>query len=140
VHNAARVARGDLLLVHDAARPLVPAIVIADTIATAQKNGAALAALPCPDTVKRADESGNVAATLDRTVLWLAQTPQIFRREILLAAFEDAEQAGFVGTDCASLVERLGHKVSLVKSASCNFKVTYPDDLERAAALLPNAS
>ena len=137
VYNAARAADGDLLMVHDAARPFASPSLLRRVIEAAQECGAALAALPCPDTVKRAAPDGSVAATLDRSALWLAQTPQIFRREILLAANALAVAEGFAGTDCASLVERLpGQRVRLVPGEACNFKVTYPGDLERAAALL----
>jgi 2-C-methyl-D-erythritol 4-phosphate cytidylyltransferase len=136
VFNALKAAQGDLVLVHDAARPLVSPEVIARTLDAALKSGAALAALPCPDTVKQANAKGTVAATLDRSILWLAQTPQIFRRDLLLAANEKATADGFAATDCASIVEHLGHAVRLVPGEARNFKVTYPDDLERAAALL----
>lgn len=166
VHNAIRATRGDLLLVHDAARPLVSPVLIKRTLQAARQGDAALAALPCPDTVKQAtyiddingsannsvnnslDRKSNgsattkmapiatVTATLDRSTLWLAQTPQIFRRTLLLEAFDAAAREGFSGTDCASLVEHLGHSVQLVPGEARNFKVTYPDDLERAAALL----
>ena len=135
VFNAAQAASGDLLMVHDAARPLVSCALIKRVIEAALQNGAALAALPCPDTVKQAD-NGFVAATLDRSVLWLAQTPQIFRRELFLEALEKAARDGFEGTDCASLVEYLGQRVQLVPGEARNFKVTYPDDLERAAMIL----
>ena len=140
VFNAARVARGDLIMVHDAARPMVSPQLTRRVIEAALQSGAALAALPCPDTVKQAAESGCVAATLDRSVLWLAQTPQIFRRALFLDALEKAAQDNFNGTDCASLVEHFGHPVQLVPGEARNFKVTYPDDLERAAALLQTAT
>ena len=140
VFNAAQVARGDLILVHDAARPLVSPPLIKRVIEAAQQNGAALAALPCADTVKQATENRCVAATLDRSLLWLAQTPQIFRRELFLQALKNAAQNNFNGTDCASLVEHFGHEVQLVAGEARNFKVTYPDDLERAAALIALAT
>lgn len=136
VYNAARVARGDFVMVHDAARPLVSPSLIHRVIDASLKNGAALAALPCPDTVKQAAENHCVATTLDRSILWLAQTPQIFRRELFLEALELAAQTNFAGTDCASLVENLGYPVQLVSGEARNFKVTYPDDLERAGAML----
>ncbi len=140
VFNAAHIARGDYFMVHDAARPLVSPTLIRRVIEAAQQSGAALAALPCPDTVKQATENQCVAATLDRSVLWLAQTPQIFRRELFLEALGNAEKTNFNGTDCASLVEHLGHPVQLVAGEARNFKVTYPDDLERATALLQTAT
>jgi 2-C-methyl-D-erythritol 4-phosphate cytidylyltransferase len=135
VFAAAQAARGDFLLVHDAARPLVSPLLIKRVIKAALQNGAALAALPCPDTVKQAKD-GFVESTLDRSVLWLAQTPQVFRRALLLEALENAARIGFGGTDCASLVEHLNHPVQLVPGEARNFKVTYPDDLERAETML----
>jgi 2-C-methyl-D-erythritol 4-phosphate cytidylyltransferase len=140
VFNAARAACGDLLMVHDAARPLVSPQLIARVLEAALEKDAALAALPCPDTVKQATEDGTVVATLDRSVLWLAQTPQVFRRALFLEAMEKAARDGFNGTDCASLVEHLGHPVQLVRGEARNFKVTYPDDLERAEAMLEATS
>ncbi len=145
VANASRAATGDLLLVHDAARPLVSPQVIRNVIEAAQSSGAAIAALPVADTVKQARTASppSIAQTLDRQLIWLAQTPQIFRREVLLQAQELAAHDGFIGTDCASLVERLCDaegeplfSVTLVKSEECNFKVTYAADVERASALL----
>ena len=135
VFKAAQAAAGDLLMVHDAARPLVSCALIKRVLEAALQNGAALAAVPCPDTVKQAD-NGFVAATLDRSILWLAQTPQVFRRELLLEAFENAKITHFEGTDCDSLIEHLGQRVQLVAGEARNFKVTYPDDLERAEMIL----
>ncbi len=137
VYNAVRAATGEWLMVHDAARPFASPQLLLRVIEAARECGAALAALPCPDTVKRAAPDGSIAATLDRSVLWLAQTPQIFRREILLSANEKATSEGFSGTDCASLVERLpNQRVQLVSGEASNFKVTYPADLERAHEML----
>ena len=136
VLNAVRVARGEWVLVHDAARPCVSRALIEAVRAAATPTGAALAALPVSDTVKRAAPDGSVVETLDRDEIWLAQTPQVFRREPFLAALESAHAAGWQGTDCASIMERAGHKVMLVKGEAENLKVTYAPDLERAAALL----
>jgi 2-C-methyl-D-erythritol 4-phosphate cytidylyltransferase len=146
VSNAVQVAAGDFVLVHDAARPLLSRELIARVIEAAQRNGAAIAALPVSDTVKRATrcgEANHIAETLPREEIWLAQTPQVFRRGVLLQALEAARRDGFTGTDCASLVERLCaesgqalHRVTLVLGEERNFKVTFAADLERAAHLL----
>jgi 2-C-methyl-D-erythritol 4-phosphate cytidylyltransferase len=149
VQQAARAAQGDLLMVHDAARPLVSPQVLWRVIEAAQQQGAAIAALPTSDTVKQAQDSAQstlapaIAQTLDRRLIWLAQTPQIFRRKVLLSALDKAEEDDFIGTDCASLVERLcdaGGKtlqpVALIEGEISNFKVTYSSDVERAEALL----
>lgn len=146
VSNAVQVATGDFVLAHDAARPLVSAELIKRVCAAAWQDGAAIPALPASDTVKSAvAQNGRVMIkeTLERGTIWLAQTPQVFRRELLAEALEQAAQTGFSGTDCASLVERLkdangdpAYPVTIVEGEVGNFKVTYPPDFERATALL----
>ena len=136
VTNAVRAAKSDWVLVHDAARPCVSRALIQSVLQAATATGAAIAALPVSDTVKRAAPDGSISETLNRDEIWLAQTPQVFRREPFLAALENAQRDGWQGTDCASIMERAGHKVVLVKGESENLKVTYAPDLERAAAIL----
>jgi 2-C-methyl-D-erythritol 4-phosphate cytidylyltransferase len=138
VFAAVRAARGEYVLVHDAARPCVSAKVVQRTLRAALQGGAALAAMPVADTVKRATSGENptVSETLDRRTIWLAQTPQIFERALLLRALEAAERDGWQGTDCASLVERLGVPVALAEGEPENIKVTYARDLARAAEIL----
>ncbi len=136
VLNAVRVARGEWVLVHDAARPCLSRALIEAVITAATSGGAAIAALPVSDTVKRAAPDGSIIETLNRDEIWLAQTPQVFRRAPFLAALQSAHSEGWQGTDCASIMERAGHQVMLVKGEAENFKVTYADDLARAAALL----
>jgi len=150
VGNAVRAAGGDFVMVHDAARPLVSAQLINRVCVAARRDGAAIPALQASDTVKAVVLQDNrlvVRETLERKTLWLVQTPQVFRREILATALTQAEVAGFTGTDCASLVEQLTdaqgqplHPVTVVEGEANNFKVTYPPDLERAAALLKKAT
>ena len=140
VLNAVRVARGAWILVHDAARPCVSRALIESVLQAATATGAAIAALPVSDTVKRAASDGSIQETLNRDEIWLAQTPQVFRREPFLAALESANLDNWQGTDCASILERVGHKVMLVKGEAENLKVTYAPDLERAAALLKRHS
>jgi 2-C-methyl-D-erythritol 4-phosphate cytidylyltransferase/2-C-methyl-D-erythritol 2,4-cyclodiphosphate synthase len=128
-----------VVLVHDAARPFATAELAARVAEAAARDGAALAALPVTDTVKRASaaaEAPRVAETLDRRTLWLAQTPQGFRRELLLRAYEAAGAAASEATDECALVERLGAPVTLVPGEPGNFKLTGPADLERARAAL----
>lgn len=136
VFEGVQAARGELILVHDAARPCVSPSVIRRTVEAARTGGAAIAALPAIDTVKRADKGGNIAQTLDRSEIWLAQTPQVFRRDWFLAALLSTKNEGFQGTDCASIMERAGHKIALVEGDTGNFKITYATDLERAASFL----
>lgn len=136
VYAGVQAARGDFILVHDAARPCISAEVVNRTVAAALASGAAIAALPVSDTVKRADRQNCIAQTLDRSEIWLAQTPQVFRRDLFFAALQSAQEAQFQGTDCASLLERAGVPVALVEGEANNLKVTYAADLERAAAIL----
>jgi 2-C-methyl-D-erythritol 4-phosphate cytidylyltransferase/2-C-methyl-D-erythritol 2,4-cyclodiphosphate synthase len=133
----ARVSEAaELIAVHDGARPLVTPALIAACVEAAARHGAALPALPVTDTLKRAADDGTIAATVDRAGLYGVQTPQVFRRAVLLEAYARARSDGFAGTDDASLVERLGHPVHLVPGDPDNLKVTVPDDLPRAAGIL----
>jgi len=126
----------DLVLVHDAARPCVPVSVVRATVEAAARDGAAVAAMPATETVKEAGADGRVLRTLPRETLWIAQTPQAFARALLLEAHAAAAADGFVGTDDAALVERLGRPVTLVPGSAENIKVTHPADLEVVARLL----
>ena len=126
--------RADLVIIHDAARPLVSDDVIRRTIAAAAEAGAAIAALRARDTVKRTDADGMIVATLPREEIFLAQTPQAFRTDILRQALAIADDA----TDEAALVERAGHRVKVVEGDPRNLKVTTPDDLAMAERLIAN--
>jgi len=119
----------DLVLVHDGARPLLSPALVRRCLEAARLHGAAVSALPASDTVKEVDSEGRVRATLDRSRLWLVQTPQAFRRDLLAAAHEAAAREGVLGTDDAYLVERLGRPVQVVLGDRHNVKVTYPEDL-----------
>lgn len=120
------------VVVHDSARPLVSAELAARVIADALEHGAAVAAVPLPDTLKRATLR-TVDATVSRAGLWCAQTPQVFRRDWLEAAHAQAQGKA---TDDAALVEALGHPVHLTEGDPVNFKVTTARDLELAEAWL----
>jgi 2-C-methyl-D-erythritol 4-phosphate cytidylyltransferase / 2-C-methyl-D-erythritol 2,4-cyclodiphosphate synthase len=124
-----------IVLVHDAARPFVTAGVIDRAIDGAAAAGAVVPAVPVHDTVKQVAAAGAdvIAATLPRETLFLAQTPQAFRREVLAAAI-DAGRAGAAGTDEAMLAEQAGHEVRLVAGDDANVKITTAADLERARA------
>ncbi len=128
-------ADADVVLVHDAARPLVTRETIENVIAAAKENGAAIAAVPEKNTVKIV-EDGVVASTPDRSKLWAVQTPQGFQRDLLMKANEKAETDGFLGTDDASLVEHYGAKVHVVMDSYQNIKITTPEDLVVAEAFL----
>ncbi len=132
---AAQAPEAAWVLVHDAARCLVLPEDADAVLAAARTSGAALPVAPVEDTIK--EVSGErVVRTLERGVLARALTPQAFRVTILREALEKARQDGFQGTDCASLVERLGIEVSACAGRAENFKVTGADDLARAEAIL----
>jgi 2-C-methyl-D-erythritol 4-phosphate cytidylyltransferase/2-C-methyl-D-erythritol 2,4-cyclodiphosphate synthase len=122
----------DLVLVHDAARPLVRPALIRRCVQAAGRHSAVVAAVPATDTVKEVGAEGAVAATLDRSRIWLVQTPQVFRHGLLLQAHQEAADSGFTGTDDAALVEHIGHRVHVVLGDIDNIKVTWSDDLRRA--------
>ncbi len=128
---AALPSWADVVLVHDAARPLVPPEVIEAVAHAAFASGAATAAVRPKDTVR--DDGGR---TLDRGRLWLVQTPQGFRRDLLAEAHARAAADRYAGTDDASLVERLGHPVAVVPGSYRNVKITTREDLVVAEALL----
>ncbi len=119
----------EIVLVHDGARPFVPLSLIEAVIEAAMETGAACPGVPLRDTVKAVDGQGRVRETLDRSRIWAVQTPQGFRREVLLKAFRKAEGDGFHGTDESSLVERTGHPVRIVPGAWENVKITTREDL-----------
>lgn len=129
-----------LVLVHDAARPLIDRATIHRCLEGAVRFGAVIAAVPVKDTLKRVHESGMIAKTVDRTGLWQAQTPQAAQRELLDRAFALAAQRQFIGTDEASLLEAAGIPVRIVEGSERNLKITRPEDLQLATALLREES
>jgi 2-C-methyl-D-erythritol 2,4-cyclodiphosphate synthase/2-C-methyl-D-erythritol 4-phosphate cytidylyltransferase len=137
VANAFRRAdrRADVVVIHDAARPLVTAGVIERTIDAAAAHGAAIAAVRATDTIKRGDARGAIVGTLPRDEIFLAQTPQAFRTGVLRDALALAA-SGSEATDEATLAERAGHHVRLVEGDPWNLKITTPDDLEMAERIL----
>jgi 2-C-methyl-D-erythritol 4-phosphate cytidylyltransferase len=127
-------AEASLIVVHDAARPFATPAMFSACIAAAEENGAAVVAIPVGDTLKRV-ERGAIFATVPRDALWQAQTPQAFRRELLIQAHGWARREGITVTDDADLFERLGFTVQLVQGSSLNFKITTPDDLRMGEAI-----
>lgn len=134
------VEGADLILVHDAARPFASLELFTACIRAAAEAGAAIAALPASDTVKRAGPDGIIRETIDRSSIWLAQTPQVFRADLLREAFEAAVRDSFGGTDEAALVERLGYDVRVVRGEVTNRKLTTPEDLEWAECLVSRSA
>jgi 2-C-methyl-D-erythritol 4-phosphate cytidylyltransferase len=128
-------APGELVIVHDAARPFVSLATAEACVAAAAVHGAAIVAVPARDTVKLGDR-GVITQTLDRERIWLAQTPQAFAVATLREAYAQARRERVVATDDAALVERLGVLVRIVPGESTNRKVTTPEDLQWAESYL----
>ncbi len=121
----------DLILVHDGARPFVSPLLIKEVLEAAVMWGGAVPAVSATDTVKISEDLGQtVTSTLDRKKIFMAQTPQAFQKEVLIAAHKKAKKTGFMGTDDASLVEWAGYPVRIVPGDRGNIKVTTLDDLE----------
>lgn len=125
-----------LVFIHDGARPFLDHGIIDEALAEATIVGAAVAAVPVKDTIKQAGPDGMVIATPDRSQLWQIQTPQVFNFNLILTAHRQADTDGFLGTDDASLVEYIGHKVKLVPGTYENIKITTPEDLLIGEAIL----
>jgi 2-C-methyl-D-erythritol 4-phosphate cytidylyltransferase len=123
------------VLVHDAARPLVPMPVVDRVVAAVRAGTSAIAALPVVDTLKEVDGDGRILRTIERAGLWRAQTPQGFPRDVLLRAHRAAEDGGYDATDDAALVERIGEPVVVVQGSERAMKVTDAADFERAEAM-----
>jgi 2-C-methyl-D-erythritol 4-phosphate cytidylyltransferase len=126
----------DLVVVHDAVRPLVSPSLIKRCIMAARRHGASVPGLPVTSTIKLVSPAKEVVNTLERNDLWEIQTPQAFRRAILLEAFHNARKEGFLATDDASLVERTGKTIKVIDGEPWNIKITFPSDLVVAEAYL----
>jgi 2-C-methyl-D-erythritol 4-phosphate cytidylyltransferase len=129
------------VLIHDGARSLITPTTLTRCIEAARMTGAAVPATRVKDTIKMAkpsDEGSNawIEKTVDRTRLWIAQTPQVFRKELIFRAYEPLIRSRTIVTDCASAVERLGEKVSLVDCDPLNLKITTPEDLILAESII----
>jgi 2-C-methyl-D-erythritol 4-phosphate cytidylyltransferase len=138
----ARCADDDLILVHDAARPLIDPATIDRTIDAIAEHGAAIVGMPAVDTIKQVDRTAKgaiITATIPRERIVQAQTPQGARCGLLRRAFAEAEADEFTGTDEASLLERAGIEVAVVAGSARNFKITQPGDLELAEFYLGSA-
>lgn len=123
-----------IVVIHDAVRPFVQPATIAACVAGAHQYGACITGIPVHDTLKK-NSSGVITGTIDRTDIWMAQTPQAFRYDLIRKAHEAAKMEGFAGTDDAAIVERLGHPVRIISGSRVNIKITSPEDLAFAEAL-----
>lgn len=126
----------NIILVHDGVRPFVNQSDIRKTIEIAEKQGACILGVPTKDTIKICAANQDVVRTPERKTLWSIQTPQTFQKEILMCAYTKAYEDGFVGTDEAMLVERLGIPVKVVEGSYDNIKITTKEDLYVAQAFL----
>lgn len=129
-------AETDLVLIHDGVRPFVSREVVLATVEAAKEWGAAIAAVPVIDTIKRVDTDGFVVETLQRGQLWSVQTPQVFRYALLMQAHRAIRERGIVATDDAALVERIGGMVKIVRGSYENLKITSEEDLPLAGLIL----
>lgn len=136
VYNGLKVtSSNEIILVHDGARPFIDIRFIHESVHVAQEHGAAVVAVPVKDTIKRVHHE-EVVETVDRTSLWSIQTPQAFRVSVLKDAHKYAIETGFLGTDEASLVERIDTPVKIVEGSYDNIKLTTKEDLYFAEAIL----
>ncbi len=126
----------DIVVIHDGCRPCVTPALIAETVKSARRQGSGVAAVKVTDTIKEVEHGLTVTRTVDRGRLWAVQTPQAFRFELLNEAYRLVEKKGLSVTDDASAVEALGKPVHLVSTSAANVKITVPEDLVLAAAIL----
>jgi 2-C-methyl-D-erythritol 4-phosphate cytidylyltransferase len=126
----------EYVLIHDGARPFLSRATLEKLIETMRVKRAAILAVPVKDTIKRTDDAGVVMDTPPRKSLWAVQTPQAFALSDIIAAHERARQEGFLGTDDASLIERMGQDVHVVEGEYTNIKLTTPEDLVFGEAIL----
>ncbi len=124
----------DYVAIHDGVRPFISNRVITETFHAAEEGGAAIACVPITETIKR--QHGRHLETVPRSDLWLARTPQTFRTDLITHAHERARSDNFVGTDDASLLERLGFEIKIIEDERTNLKITSPADLVMAEIIL----
>ncbi len=139
VFNALRLITpgdSDIILVHDAVRPFIDSKKISQVIKACKEFDAAVVAVQPKDTIRRSTGGGFFDQTVDRTALWLVQTPQAFKAKLLIRAFDKARKDKFYSTDEAALVERLGTKARIVEGSYDNIKITTQEDLELGALIL----
>ena len=129
-----------IVLIHDGVRPFVKNDQLVASINGARQFGACILGVPAYDTLKRVDSSENIVGTLSRDAVWLAQTPQTFRYDLIRKAYDQARTDRYIGTDDASLVERLGEPVKIIRGSRSNIKITNKEDLKIAQSLIEVAA
>ncbi len=140
VYNGLKAVESDtdVVLIHDGVRPFVADKYIAQLESVAMEFGGCVLGAPVKDTIKVCDSEGYITDTPKRETLWLAQTPQCFKYDVIMKAYEKAEQEGYRGTDDSMLAERLGIKIKIVKGDYENIKITTPEDLYIGEVILEN--
>ena len=136
VYNGVRKAEGDIIAIHDGARCLISQREIEEVVLDCKRYGAAAVGVVCKDTLKAADEYGFITGTIDRSRTYQIQTPQVFKRELILAAHEKAEAEGFEPTDDCALIERYGGRIKITQGSYDNIKLTTPEDISVAEKIL----
>lgn len=127
----------DIIIIHDAGRPFVTEQMIIDCLRACENQPGAIAAVPAHDTVKEVSSGQNlITRTIPREIIWLAQTPQAFKKNVLIEALQAAERDNIAGTDEAALVERLGYRIAVVNGSPGNLKITTPEDWQYARAIM----
>lgn len=132
----ALVSDHDIVVIHDGVRPFVSEELVHSAIIEASKEEAVTVGVPVKDTVKSVDDHAWVRETLNRSSLWLTQTPQVFKRDVIKKAYEVACEDNYYGTDDASLVERIGINVKMICGSYDNIKITTKDDIVQAEGLM----
>jgi len=127
--------RTNIVLTHDGARPFIKIENIKDGILGVVENGACVVGVPVTDTIKVVKEDSNIESTPKRSMLWAAQTPQCFYKDLLIKGYESAIKEGFSGTDDSSIVERIGYDVKMIMGSYDNIKITTPEDIVLAESL-----
>jgi len=140
VYNGLRAIDNNcnIVLIHDGARPFITNDIIEEGIDVANKTGACIAAVPVKDTIKVSNESMDVVDTPNRETLWAVQTPQVFKYELVMNAYEKIQNSNIEATDDAMIVEKLGYTVKIIKGSYENIKITTPEDLILGEGIFKN--
>nr|WP_212382129.1 2-C-methyl-D-erythritol 4-phosphate cytidylyltransferase [Alkaliphilus sp. B6464] len=140
VYNGLRAIGNNcnIVLIHDGARPFITDSIIEEGIDVANKTGACIAAVPVKDTIKVSNESMDVVNTPNRETLWAVQTPQVFKYQLVMDAYEKLQNSNIEATDDAMIIERLGYTVKIIKGSYENIKITTPEDLILGEGILKN--
>jgi 2-C-methyl-D-erythritol 4-phosphate cytidylyltransferase len=129
--------KAEIIAVHDGARPLIQPSQISRCIMEARLNGAVACARPMTETIKRADAHGRITESLDRTGVWVMETPQVFQRGLLVRAYEAVIRDSAMVTDEVSAVQHVGQPIMVVENTGPNPKITFPSDLVLAEKMMP---